>query len=136
MWKLINHLMKDIIKKLKYNTPDFIKNYVKSVRFNIKYKHLSEKQDRKIMVIGCGRSGTTFTSKIFKTHNIKIGHERLDNDGISSWYLVSDQDEVFLGPSFNQIKNLNMPIVHQVRHPLKSISSMQAIGWPQLAFSF
>ena len=63
-----------------------------------------------------------------------ISHERLRKDGISSWYLVSDQKEVPLGPTYKQIKKLNLILVHQIRHPLMAISSMQAMGKPSWKF--
>ena len=81
-----------------------------------------------LAIIGCGRSGTTYTSIFFKSIGIYIGHERLKKDGISSWYLVSDQHKVPLGPTYYEIKKLDLVIVHQIRHPLQSVSSMQALG--------
>ena len=87
-----------------------------------------------LAIIGCGRSGTTYTSKMFSSFGIDIGHERLKKDGISSWYLVSDQTQVPLGPNYFQIKKLKIKIVHQIRDPIKSISSMQSMGKPSWNF--
>jgi hypothetical protein len=87
-----------------------------------------------LIIIGCGRSGTTYTSKKLKSLGIDIGHERLKRDGISSWHLVSDQIEVPIETNFEQVRKLNLPFVHQVREPLQAISSMQAIGWISYKF--
>lgn len=78
-----------------------------------------------LMVIGCGRSGTKFTSTLFKKNGIDIGHESLGEDGIASWCLVPDTYLSIYGPSFLKLKRYRMPVVHQVRHPLKVIASMQ-----------
>lgn len=81
-----------------------------------------------IVIIGCGRSGTTFTSRWFKNINIKIGHERFLRDCISSWYLTSEQNKVPLGPSFGDLLKIDKVVIHQVREPLKAISSMLSTG--------
>jgi hypothetical protein len=87
-----------------------------------------------IAIIGCGRSGTTFSSKILKDLGIIIGHERLLKNGISSWYLISDQKDVPLGPTFRQINNLHPIYIHQVREPLAAISSVLSLGNPSWKF--
>ena len=81
-----------------------------------------------IIITGCGRSGTTYISKYFKKIGFDVGHERLGVNGISSWYLSSEQKKVPFGPSLNEVSYLPFPIVHQVREPLQSISSIQSIG--------
>lgn len=87
-----------------------------------------------LIIIGCGRSGTTYTSKKLKSLGIFIGHEKLHKHGISSWYLVSDQSKVPIGPTFKQIQKLGFPFIHQVRSPLEAISSMQSSSW--ISFKF
>lgn len=87
-----------------------------------------------ILIIGCGRSGTTFSSKYLGSLNLKIGHERLYLNGSSSWYLVSDKKKVSIGPSFYDVKDLEAIIIHQVREPLGAISSMLSTGSPSWHF--
>jgi hypothetical protein len=104
-------------------------NYIRNIQFYyFLFLRRTSQRERGLVIVGCGRSGTTYTSKKMKSLGIDIGHERLKKDGISSWYLVSDQFKVPLGPNFEQIKKLTLPIVHQVREPLQCISSMLAIG--------
>lgn len=89
-----------------------------------------------IAILGCGRSGTTYTSELFKQYGYRVGHERLLLHGISSWLLTSDQEKVLWGPSRSEIVRLGLPLVHQVRDPLKVISSCQATSqqsWDFLA---
>ena len=124
-------------KKWKRMIPLAIRNLYRRIEFDYNYKLINRRTVSKIMIIGCGRSGTTYTSKLFNSLGYKVGHERLERNGISSWLLVSNQQKVFIGPSFEELKSLNLPVVHQVRHPLKAISSFQATGhqsWQFLAY--
>lgn len=66
-----------------------------------------------IIITGCGRSGTKYISKLCQSNGIDIGHEDYGTDGIVSWYLA---------PSLTPPSGVS--ILHQVRHPLKVISSM------------
>lgn len=78
---------------------------------------------KKILIIGCGRSGTTYTSEILKKMGINIGHEIDSEDGIISWYMTVDGI-----PPFNLPKRSSYIfdiIIHQVRNPLKVIASAQ-----------
>ena len=79
----------------------------------------------KIIVVGCPRSGTGYASKFFN-----IGHEELNKNGISSWCLVFNN--VLYGPNLQQVKNFfknsEVKIYHQVRNPLKVISSFQSMS--------
>jgi len=78
----------------------------------------------KIVIIGCGRSGTNYISEVFKSLNLVIGHEYFGKDGISSWRVVPDTDIRFGGPSFHNLKKYKKTVLHQVRHPLKTIGSL------------
>ena len=90
------------------------------------------RKQRKLIIIGCGRSGTKFISKLFQEFNIDIRHESLRKNGISSWLLVPNTSKRLLGPSYKNVSILKMPIMHQVRNPLHVISSMQTasqVSW-------
>lgn len=69
---------------------------------------------KRIAVIGCGRSGTKFISE-----RLNLGHERYNENGIADWSLTTDG--YFSKPEDDLI------YLHQVRHPLKTISSCQTI---------
>lgn len=78
----------------------------------------------KIIIVGCPRSGTGYASKFFN-----IGHEKLNKNGISSWCLAFKKP--LIGPDLKSVndhfKNKNIKIYHQVRNPLKTISSFTSI---------
>lgn len=104
----------------------------------LKYLQILNKALKRNIIIltGCGRSGTTFSSKWLTEAGLKIGHERLLKDGISSWFLVSSKKNVLLGPSLYDLRHFKKSIIHQVRNPLNAIASMQASGhlsWKFLA---
>lgn len=80
-----------------------------------------------LCIIGCGRSGTNFSNQYFENLGLKIGHEKLKKNGISSWCLVPNTTERLWGPSWQDIKHFDKSVFHQVRHPLKVISSLQTI---------
>lgn len=115
--------MKEQISVIKRRIESFF--YIKRILFA---------KRRIIVVTGCGRSGTTYSSKWLAEAGLSIGHERLRADGISSWYLVSDSKQVPLGPSYYFLRNINKLVIHQVREPLAAISSMQATGGPSWEF--
>lgn len=92
----------------------------------ISYKIFLRKNE-KLVIIGCGRSGTKFTSSLFQELGIMVGHERLEKHGISSWCLVPDTYKMAWGPSYKLLDYLKMPVIHQVRHPLDVISSVRTV---------
>jgi|SRR3989344_5934121 len=75
---------------------------------------------KKLLIIGCGRSGTAFSSALFQGLSLDIPHEKVGKDGISSWYeTIKDKEELINNYSF---------ILHQVRDPLKVIASTQTLS--------
>ena len=70
-------------------------------------------------IIGCGRSATSFVSRLFQSFGISIGHERLEKHGIASWTLVPDTNRMVWGPSYKLVRHLAIPMVHQVRYRFK-----------------
>ena len=98
------------------------------------YKLILDKKRPLIIITGCGRSGTTFSSKVLRQMGLEIGHERLKKNGISSWYMVSQKKKVELGPSLYDLEKFEKIIIHQVREPLPAISSMLSTGSPSWRF--
>lgn len=79
-----------------------------------------------LLITGCARSGTTYISEVLKLGGLDIAHEVIGKDGISSWFMCIEADRVpwkhrpsALGYHFEHV-------FHQVRHPLKVISSVLA----------
>jgi hypothetical protein len=75
----------------------------------------------KILITGCGRSGTKYISRLLTQCGFDIKHEAKGKDGIASWYMVIPNGKAVFGPSFSEF-DFDL-IVHQVRNPAKVISS-------------
>lgn len=78
---------------------------------------------KRFLITGCGRSGTRFTHFFLKKNGLKVGHEKFGKDGIVSHFHAPFH--VFF-----------RPVIHQVRHPIKVISSMTTFGDSSLRFIF
>lgn len=83
---------------------------------------------RKLLVTGCGRSGTLYASEVWKSQGLDVRHENPDppngqmgKDGIASWYMAVDDPDPPFGPSANGYE-FDL-IIHQVRYPLEVIAS-------------
>lgn len=81
----------------------------------------------KILVTGCGRSGTMFTSKALIECDLKVKHERIEKDGAVTWaYFNSERI-----PHFFRIKEIDWNDYHkflQIRDPQQACCSMQTAG--------
>ena len=92
----------------------------------------------KLLITGCGRSGTHYTSALLQAMDLDIPHEAVGKDGAASWKHIVSGTFVYIG------KNRSVTIdgdgfdriLHQVRHPLKVIASMQTFSdstWSYMA---
>jgi hypothetical protein len=73
-------------------------------------------KDTKLLITGAPRSGTYFTARILFNLGLNIRHEHLDTHGtVSSVHLLDTS-------GFTKV-------VHQIREPLKAISSLHKIDW-------
>jgi hypothetical protein len=84
---------------------------------------------RKLLVTGCGRSGTLYASEVWKTQGLDVRHEnpeppngRMGKDGIASWYMAVNDPGPPFGPS-SEGYEFDL-IIHQVRYPLEVIASV------------
>ena len=68
---------------------------------------------KKIIIIGCGRSGTGYIHKFFQRAGLDFGHEVEMQNGQSNHY-----------KTFDDLSEYDV-ILHQIREPLKVISSLQ-----------
>ena len=82
---------------------------------------------KKLLITGCARSGTGYIAKLLSFIGLEVGHERLKENGIVSWYNAEQPDYIYKNKETlmfsSGFKNYDLTI-HQVRHPLKVISSM------------
>ena len=90
---------------------------------------MNKKEHRKLLITGCGRSGTLYATELWRALGLDIQHERpvppngvMGEDGVASWFLAVDDPEPPSGPS---TQNYEFGItIHQVREPLKVIASV------------
>lgn len=75
------------------------------------------------LVLGTPRSGLAYTTQILRQLKLSIAHEGIGADGACGWPFVPCT-----------IQNPNITIFHQVRNPLKAISSMQTISEESWAY--
>ncbi len=86
-------------------------------------------QKRKLLIIGCARSGTTYTHKAWKECGLKLGHEFVDEGGSAThWFAVDatwhskwTDKKAHVGERRSDYEFEH--IWHQVRAPLVTITS-------------
>jgi hypothetical protein len=76
---------------------------------------------RKLLITGCGRSGTKYIALLMRRLGLDVRHEELGVDGVASWYMAVDTNEVPFGPALRGCEFEH--IHHQLRHPLAVIAS-------------
>lgn len=83
--------------------------------------------DKKILIIGCGRSGTKFISRLLTEIGLEMGHEKMMRDGLSNWYFTptSTEHRQPIGAKIKFDEFEYGHILHQVRNPLDTIASAQ-----------
>ena len=79
-------------------------------------------KDEKFLVIGHPRSGTGYAANLLSSADYKVGHEKLLENGISSWQWATEAKVVPWGdaPTREQFDTTIMI----VRHPLQCIASV------------
>ena len=85
----------------------------------------TDKKRKKLLITGCGRSGTQYIAALLRENGLIIEHEydKEGIDGITSWILAVSDDHPPFGPSRNEFQFDT--IIHQVRNPLDVIASVQ-----------
>lgn len=91
-----------------------------------------------LLVTGTGRSGTHYTSELLKQMGYDVPHEAVGKDGAASWKHIVSGEFVYIGKNREaEIDSTGFTrILHQVRHPLKVIASMQTFSdstWAYMA---
>jgi hypothetical protein len=75
----------------------------------------------RLLVTGCGRSGTKFTAVLLQSLGLDVRHEKMGRDGIAAWTLAVPSARPPWGPP--AARDYFGEIYHQVRHPLAMIRS-------------
>lgn len=101
------------------------------------------REDKLVLVLGSGRSGTMHTSRVLTKAGLDIRHEHVGKDGTASLFFNVDSDwhpmqpwtpgKVHVGERRSDFNFRH--ILHVVRHPRKVIPSMGAI-FPALNYEF
>jgi hypothetical protein len=89
-------------------------------------------EEKQTLIVGCGRSGTKYISRVLSSGGLDIGHEFMGKDGIASWLLAVDAESAPWGPRRRDFRFRT--ILHQVRHPLAVISSAQTFAQASWGF--
>lgn len=87
---------------------------------------------RKVLITGCGRSGTTYMASVLRKAGLAVRHEVMGDDGCSSWYFAP-REVPWFPPAHKSdpnkrhadgIVDVEFDItLHVVRHPIKVIPS-------------
>lgn len=84
---------------------------------------------RRLLVTGCGRSGTAYAALVWRALGLDVRHEMptpphgtMGADGAASWYMAVDDPHPPYGPSAADYA-FDL-VVHQVRHPLLVVPSV------------
>lgn len=82
------------------------------------------KKHRALLITGCARSGTQYVAMALTASGIEIGHEQMKSAGVSKWDLATNPKEA-RNKRWINLHNFQFDhIFHQVRDPLKVISSV------------
>ena len=78
-------------------------------------------EHKRVLVTGCGRSGTGYMCVFLKASGLDVHHEYMGADGSVSWLMGATVDEAPWGPLSKDFHFDH--IFHQVRNPIKVIQS-------------
>jgi hypothetical protein len=81
----------------------------------------STRRSLRVLITGCGRSGTKYTSFALQRLGLDVPHERVGRDGISSWTMAITTEKRPFGPPSSQVSFEQ--VFHQVRDPIAAIAS-------------
>ena len=83
----------------------------------------------RILITGCGRSGTNYVARALSSIGFPFCHEGFPQKGIAAWPLAVKNDEPMpWWMLFKQGDFVFKPVLHQVRHPLAVIASTQTFA--------
>jgi len=90
--------------------------------------------DRRVLITGCGRSGTRYMTFVLRRLGLDVPHERLGRDGMASWTMAVEAAERPYGPASDAVQFEH--VFHQVRDPLAVIRSVETFGPDSWAFVY
>lgn len=120
-----------------YDKPDYLRG--SAALWGVD-KHKGRKIRKPLLVLGTGRSGTTFTAKALKVAaGLEVTHEKVGRDGTVSHYFVTDSDWYPMAPwdGWHQKEKMHVGerrsdftfdlVVNITRDPRKTIPSMTKV---------
>lgn len=91
-----------------------------------------------IVIVGCPKSATMYIAELLKRMGLDFKHEEYAEDGMADWRLAVENPRPWGGYSGHEkldfLREAN--ILHQVREPLSTMSSMQKIAGWEYIFSY
>lgn len=85
---------------------------------------LTARRNKRILITGCGRSGTQYTAALLTEMGLPLGHEKkVSRFGVASWRLAVRVKPSSLIKIGKRTYHFTV-ILHQVRDPIKVIRSM------------
>jgi hypothetical protein len=88
----------------------------------------------RVLVTGCGRSGTRYATFVLRRLGLDVQHERLGRDGIAAWTMAVEAPDRPYGPP--SAAACFEHVFHQVRHPLDVIRSVATFGPDSWSFVY
>ena len=87
-----------------------------------------EIKTKRFLILGHPRCRTGYMARLFQRIGFKVGHETMDEDGISSWlFAVISSKEVRWGSFKPEMRSRGLAfnhVVHVIRDPVTSIASI------------
>lgn len=77
---------------------------------------------KRLLITGCGRSGTKYVTHLLRRLGLDVPHERMGEDGIASWGMAVAADAVTWGVPASGYDFDH--VFHQVREPRQVIASV------------
>ena len=94
----------------------------------VKYDALSRAPiPKRLLVVGSPRSGTQFISSLLNRFGLRVRHERMGEDGTvnAAWLAMRQEDDSLIQVTGRQHYEFEQ-IVHLIRHPIATITSLAA----------
>lgn len=92
---------------------------------------------RRVLVTGCGRSGTNYMAVALRAAGFDVGHEKMGADGVASWFFGPTHADQMPKPHETTTKihkDGSRPqdfefdlVLHQTRHPVLVIPSLVSV---------
>lgn len=82
--------------------------------------------DIKLLITGCGRCGSKYISVLMRAIGYDVPHEKMGAQGVVSWYMATDAEQVPIGPIANDHQFSHS--FHLVREPLSAINSISQLS--------